>query len=375
MIRVLAALFSAFMLVVVLATGVGLIMFYRYGKDLPDIRQLATYEPPVTTRVYSGDGRLLAEYAAEKRVFVPIGSIPPRLVEAFLSAEDKNFYEHKGIDTAGVIRAILTNLENLGSDRRLVGASTIPQQVAKNFLLSSEVSFDRKIKEAILALRMDQALSKQRILELYLNEIYLGSGAYGVAAAALNYFDKSLDELTLPEMATLAALPKAPSNYDPIRQPAAAKARRDWVIGRMLEDGHITRGGGAGSARRAAGHSPRQDGGAGQRGLFRRGGPPRPHPALRRGCALQGRAGRLRDGRPALQEIADKTLRRGLEEYDRQHGWRGPIAPSPSGGSPAAAAIGRRRSRGLARAARRDHAATRARQLAPRRPPAGRRRG
>ena len=333
MIRVLAALFSAFMLVVVLATGVGLIMFYRYNKDLPDIRQLATYEPPVTTRVYSGDGRLLAEYAAERRVFVPIGSIPPRLVKAFLSAEDKNFYEHKGIDTAGVIRAVVTNLENLGSDRRLVGASTIPQQVAKNFLLSSEVSFDRKIKEAILALRMDQALSKQRILELYLNEIYLGSGAYGVAAAALSYFDKSLDELTLPEMAALAALPKAPSNYDPIHQPAAAKARRDWVIGRMSEDGHITP-----EEAREARDAPLVTR-RGQmvelasadyfaeevrRNLIRRYG----EDALYKGGLVVYATVDQR-----LQEIADKTLRRGLEEYDRQHGWHGPIEHLAGAGS------------------------------------------
>ena len=240
MIRLVTALGSALMLVVVLVVAGGVVLYYRYGRDLPDIQQLATYEPPVTTRVYAGDGRLLAEYAAEKRAFVPIGSIPPRLIQAFLAAEDKNFYEHQGIDTNGVIRALITNVNNLGSDRRLVGASTIPQQVAKNFLLSSDVTMERKIKEAILAFRMDKALSKDRILELYLNEIYLGSGSYGVAAAALNYFDKSLEDLTLAEAATLAALPKAPTNYDPTRQPAAAKVRRDWVIGRMLEDGVIT---------------------------------------------------------------------------------------------------------------------------------------
>ncbi|MFO1145444.1 MAG: transglycosylase domain-containing protein, partial [Rhodospirillales bacterium] len=240
MVRLMTALGSAIMLIVVVVVAGGALLFYRYARDLPDIQQLATYEPPVTTRVYAGDGRLLAEYAAEKRVFVPIGSIPPRLVQAFLSAEDKNFYEHQGIDTSGILRAMITNINNLGSDRRLVGASTIPQQVAKNFLLSSDVTFERKIKEAILAFRMDKALSKDRILELYLNEIYLGSGSYGVAAAALNYFDKSLEDLSLAEAATLASLPKAPTNYDPIRQPAAAKARRDWVIGRMLEDGAIT---------------------------------------------------------------------------------------------------------------------------------------
>jgi penicillin-binding protein 1A len=329
MIRVLATLFSALLLLIAAAVVAGSVMFHRYGKDLPDIRQLATYEPAVTTRVYSGDGRLLAEYAAEKRVFVPIGSIPPRLAEAFLSAEDKNFYKHSGIDTTGVIRAIVTNLENFGSDRRLVGASTIPQQVAKNFLLSGEVSFDRKIKEAILAFRMGQALSKQRILELYLNEIYLGSSAYGVAAAALNYFDKSLDELTLPEMATLAALPKGPNNYDPIRQPAAAKMRRDWVIGRMLEDGHITlqeaeearntplvtrRGKMADVA--SADYFAEEV----RRDLIRRYG----EDALyKSGLVVYSTV----DQR--LQEIADQSLRNGLEEYDRRHGWRGPVAQLP----------------------------------------------
>jgi penicillin-binding protein 1A len=333
MIRVVAALFSALMLAFVLAIGAGLFMVYRYGKDLPDIHQLTTYEPPVTTRVYSGDGLLLAEYAAEKRVFVPIDSIPRRLTQAFLSAEDKNFYVHRGIDTAGVIRAIVTNIQNIGTDRRLVGASTIPQQVAKNFLLSGEVSFNRKFKEAILTLRMEQALSKQRILELYLNEIYLGNGAYGVAAAALSYFDKSLNELTLPEMAALAALPKAPNNYDPIHQPGAARARRDWVIGRMLEDGHITTEE-AEEARNAPLVTRR-----GQmaelasadyfaeevrRDLIRRYG----EDALYKGGLVVYATVDQR-----LQEIADKTLRRGLEEYDRRHGWAGPIAYLAGSGS------------------------------------------
>ncbi|MBK8210585.1 MAG: transglycosylase domain-containing protein [Rhodospirillales bacterium] len=179
MIRLVTALGSALMLFIVLVVAGGVLLYYRYSRDLPDIEQLATYEPPVTTRVYTGDGRLLAEYATEKRVFVPIASIPPHLVQAFLAAEDKNFYEHQGIDANGVIRAVITNINNLGSDRRLVGASTIPQQVAKNFLLSGDVTFERKIKEAILAFRMDKALSKDRILELYLNEIYLGGGSCG----------------------------------------------------------------------------------------------------------------------------------------------------------------------------------------------------
>jgi len=326
MLRLVTALGSALMLIVVLVVGAGVALFWRYGKALPDISQLATYEPPVTTRVYTGDGRLLAEYAAEKRVFVPIDSIPPRIVQAFLAAEDKNFYQHPGIDTAGVIRAVVTNLANLGSDRRLVGASTIPQQVAKNFLLSGDVTFERKIKEAILAFRMDKALTKDRILELYLNEIYLGAGSYGIAAAALNYFDKSLEDLTLPEAATLAALPKAPSNYDPFRQPAAARARRDWVLGRMAEDGHITaeeadaaRATPVVTQRRQEAEPVHADYFAEEvrRELIRRYG----EDALYRGGLVVHTT-----VDPKLQAMADAALRRGLEGFDRRHGWRGAVA-------------------------------------------------
>ena len=183
---------------------------------------------------------LLAEYATEKRVFVPIQAIPRRVIKAFLSAEDKNFYSHPGVDFLSVARAALTNLANMGQNKRLVGASTITQQVAKNFLLSNEVSYKRKIREAILAFRIETAFTKDRILELYLNEIYLGFGSYGVAAAALNYFNKALDELSVAEAAFLAALPKAPNNYHPVREHQAAVGRRDWVIGRMVEDGHVT---------------------------------------------------------------------------------------------------------------------------------------
>lgn len=326
MIRFVTAVGSVLMLLIVLAVAGGALLYLRYGRDLPDIQQLATYEPPVTTRVYAGDGRLLAEYAAEKRVFVPIGSIPPRISQAFLAAEDKNFYDHQGIDTSGVIRAIVTNINNLGSDRRLVGASTIPQQVAKNFLLSSDVTLERKIKEAILAFRMNKALSKNRILELYLNEIYLGSGSYGVAAAALNYFDKSLDDLTLAEAATLAALPKAPNNYDPFRQPAAAKARRDWVIGRMLEDGAIT----AAEAEEAQAMplvtQRRQLAEPVHAAYFA-------EEVRRELIRRYGEAALYKGGlvvhatiNPQTQEIADAALRRGLEAFDRRKGWRGPLS-------------------------------------------------
>jgi penicillin-binding protein 1A len=326
MTRFVTALGSVLLLLVVLLVAGGAFLYFRYNRDLPDIQQLATYEPPVTTRVYTGDGRLLAEYAAEKRVFVPIGSIPPRVINAFLAAEDKNFYDHPGIDTSGIIRAIMTNISNFGSDRRLVGASTIPQQVAKNFLLTSDVTIERKIKEAVLAFRMNKALSKDRILELYLNEIYLGGGSYGVAAAALNYFDKSLEDLTLDEAATLAALPKAPNNYDPIRQPAAAKARRDWVISRMLEDGAITQED-ANSAREAPlitrrrqlAEPVRADYFAEEvrRELIRRYG----ETALYEGGLVVHAT-----IDPQMQKIADTALRAGLEAFDRRQGWRGPVA-------------------------------------------------
>src|SRR5437016_11517661 len=218
---------------------VGLTIWY-FGRDLPDYQQLAHYEPPITTRVHAGDGRLLAEYSTERRSFVPITSVPKRVLNAFLSAEDKNFYSHRGVDPISMIRAALTDGGRWHSKRRPVGASTITQQVAKNMLLSNELSISRKVKEILLATRIDEALSKDRILELYLNEIYLGSGAYGIAAAALTYFNKSLDELTLGEAAFLAGLPKAPNNYNPTRFPQAAKGRRDWVLDRMAEDGSAT---------------------------------------------------------------------------------------------------------------------------------------
>ncbi len=181
------------------------------------------------TRIHAGDGDLIAEFAQEPRIFVPINVIPQDLINAFLSAEDKNFYDHSGIDMMGVMRAVINNVFNVIQGRRLEGASTITQQVAKNFLLTSDVTFERKLKEAVLALRLERTFSKEELLELYLNEIYLGMGTYGVAAASLVYFDKPLNELTIDEMAYLAALPKAPNNYHPIRRKERAIARRNWV--------------------------------------------------------------------------------------------------------------------------------------------------
>src|SRR5271165_5811240 len=204
MVKIFRFLFVCAVMLAIAGCGfVGITLWY-FGRDLPDYQQLAHYQPAIMTRVQAGDGRLLAEYAVERRVFVPIAAIPKRVVNALLSAEDKNFYHHRGIDIISMVRAAITNVGRLHSNRRVVGASTITQQVAKNMLLTNEISLDRKVKEILLATRIEAALPKDRILELYLNEIYLGSGAYGVAAAALTYFDKSLDELTLGEAAFLA---------------------------------------------------------------------------------------------------------------------------------------------------------------------------
>ncbi|WP_429911638.1 penicillin-binding protein 1A [Glycocaulis sp.] len=212
----------------------------RVTEDLPDYAQLAEYEPPIMSRMHAGDGLLIAEYAFERRVFVPIDAIPPQVLNAFLAAEDANFYNHSGIDLMGLVRAAVSNIGNIINGRRLEGGSTITQQVAKNFLLSSEQRVARKVQEMVLAMRMERAFTKDRILELYLNEIFLGNRAYGVAAAALNYFDSSLDELELHEIAYLAALPKAPNNYHPTRRPEAAIGRRNYVLARMHVNGFIT---------------------------------------------------------------------------------------------------------------------------------------
>lgn len=306
--------------------GMGLIFWYLsyVGRDLPDYRALKDYEPPVVTRVHTGDGRLMAEFATERRVFVPIDEIPPLVIKAFLSAEDKNFYEHQGVDYRAIGRAIFNNLKSAGSGRRPKGASTITQQVAKNFLLTNELSYQRKIKEAILALRLEQALSKDRLLELYLNQIYLGAGSYGVGAAALYYFNKSLDELTIPEAAYLAALPKAPNNYNPVKNAEAAKDRRDWVISRMAEDGVITD-----DQARLAQSAPlkmvsREDDVV-----------TAPYFAeeIRREVEQRFGANALYQGglsvrstiNPELQNMAQAALRKGLMAYDTKQGWRGPL--------------------------------------------------
>jgi len=293
-------------------------------RDLPSYDTLAHYEPPVTTRLYAGNGTLIGEYARERRLFVPIGQMPEQVKEAFLSAEDKNFYSHPGVDVFGIVRAIVNDIRNAG--RRPQGASTITQQVARNFLLSSELKFSRKIREMVLAMRIDNAFSKDQILELYLNEIFLGENSYGVAAAATNYFGKSLEELTLAQTAFLAGLPKGPANYHPVRRKDAAIARRNYVLTQMEENRYIT---------------PAEMDTADAEDLVTYS---RPFGAVvadvdyfveevRRTLFEKYGVKALYDGglqvrstlNPRLQEIAVRALRAGLIAYDRRHGWRGPI--------------------------------------------------
>ena len=214
-------------------------ILWSFSNNLPDYKFLKSYKPSVSSKVFSGNGDLVADFSQEKRIFVPYNSIPQNVINSFLSAEDKNFFSHPGVDAKGVLRAIINNISNIISSKRLEGASTITQQVAKNFLLTNEVSINRKIKEAILAFRIERALTKERILELYLNQIYLGSGAYGVAAASLEYFDKSIKELNYAESALLAALPKAPSRYNPYRDKDLAKFRRDLVVQNLYDNNFI----------------------------------------------------------------------------------------------------------------------------------------
>jgi penicillin-binding protein 1A len=330
--------FASAVVLFLAASGAVGFLVWKASRDLPDYESLAKYEPPVMTRIHAHDGSLMAEYARERRIFVPINVVPKLVIAAFLSAEDKRFYEHGGLDFTGIVRAVINNLQNYGK-RRPEGASTITQQVAKNFLLSSEQKLDRKLKEAILAIRIERAYSKDKILELYLNEIYLGMGSYGVAAAALNYFSKELSELTIEEAAYLAALPKAPNNYHPFRRKREATIRRDWIIDQMTEVGYI-----AAADAKAAKAKPltvniRQLGTQIYAADYFA-------EEVRRTLAgnfgedgLLGRADRTAtaDGRingglsvrttldPGLQRMARKALIDGLVAFDREKGWRGPL--------------------------------------------------
>ena len=233
--KVLVLAISGILVLAILSISI----LWAFSNNLPDYKFLKNYKAPVSSKVYSGDGELVSDFSTEKRIFVPYNAIPEKIINSFLSAEDKNFFNHPGVDAKGVLRAIINNISNVLSSKRLEGASTITQQVAKNFLLTNEVSLNRKIKEAILAFRIERALSKERILELYLNQIYLGGGTYGVAAASLEYFDKPITDLTYVESALLAALPKAPSRYNPYKNKKLAKFRRDLVIKNLLDNNFI----------------------------------------------------------------------------------------------------------------------------------------
>ena len=320
------AILAAGVLVVGAVLG-GLFYIYSVTRDLPSVEALRDYQPPVTTRVYAGDGTLLGEYARERRIFVPIAFVPKLVTEAFTSAEDKNFYSHPGIDPSGIMRAAIKDIFNVFQHKRLEGASTITQQVAKNFLLNSDVKFSRKIREAILAIRIDATYPKSKILELYLNEIYLGENSYGVAAAALNYFGKSLDELDIAEVAFLAALPKAPSAYDPVHNHEAALERRNWVIGQMRDNGYIssdeeraalaepliTQTRAIGSQTEDADYFVEEV----RRQLYARYGE---QPLYDGGLQVRATLD------TTLQNYAVNALRQGLVRYDRRHGWRGAIS-------------------------------------------------
>lgn len=307
--------------------GIGAVYLWEIAKDLPDHRKLAAWEPALMTRFYAYDGTPIAEYAKERRLYLPMGAIPERVKAAFLSAEDKSFYSHSGIDVLSIVKAAWSNAVNLGSGQRMIGASTITQQLAKNFLLSSDRTLERKIKEAVLSIRIEHSLSKDRILELYLNDIYLGLGAYGIAAGALTYFDKSVSELTVAEAAYLAAVPKGPNNYNPHRHPERAVGRRNWVIGQMQRNGFVSAAEASSMTARPLGVKPRAETPLmAEANYFAE--EVRREVAGRYGEAALYNAGlSVRTTLdPTLQAAALKALRAGLVDYDQARGFRGPVA-------------------------------------------------
>src|SRR5471030_186552 len=325
--RFLGFLFAAGTILFVVGVAGAAGLLWHFSKDLPDYSQLQDYEPPVMTRVHAADGSLLGEYARERRLYIPIQAVPKQVINGFLAAEDKNFYEHGGLDFTGIARAGVNFVQNYGSSRRPQGTSTITQHVAKNFLLTNEVSLARKMKEALLALKIERTYSKDKILELYLNEIYLGLGAYGIAAASLVYFDKSVNELTVAEAAYLAAMPKAPGALHPIRNRDRAIERRNYVVDRLLENGWI---------KQADADKARQDPMtvtnrtnaahifAGEyfaeevrRDIFERYGEKKLYEG---GLSVRTTLD------PKLQVMARKTMAAGLVNYDENQGWRGAIS-------------------------------------------------
>jgi penicillin-binding protein 1A len=327
MIRLIGYLFGIGTVLGLAAAVVAAIYVSDVTRDLPDYEVLAKYEPPVTTRIHASDGSLMAEYARQRRLYLPIQAVPDRVKAAFLSAEDKNFYSHSGIDVSGLARAVIVNLRNMGTGARPVGASTITQQVAKNFLLTSRQTISRKIREAVLAFRIEQAYSKDRILELYLNQIYLGLGSYGLASAALTYFDKSVNELTLEEAAYLAALPKGPGNYNPFTHTDRAIERRNWVIDQMVANGYVSDADAEIAKAKPLGVHIRKSGNY----LF---AADYFTEEVRRQLVDKYGQDALYEGglsvrttlNPTLQRFARKALQDGLIKYDQLRGFRDPVA-------------------------------------------------
>ncbi|MCR5859866.1 penicillin-binding protein 1A [Mesorhizobium sp. J428] len=325
MIRLIGYFFGIGVALALLVAGGVAVYLSQVTKDLPDYEVLANYEPPVTTRVHASDGALMAEFARERRLYLPIQAVPDRVKAAFLSAEDKNFYQHPGVDVTGLFRAVVTNIKNAGSGRRPVGASTITQQVAKNFLLDSTQSYDRKIREMILSFRIEQAYSKDRIFELYLNEIFFGLNAYGIAGAALTYFDKSVNELTVAESAYLAALPKGPSNYHPFRHTDRAIERRNWVIDQMVENGYVSKEEGEKAKATGLDVKPRRN------GTYLFAGEYFTEEVRREIIARYGETALYEGGLsvratidPKMQVEARQALHNGLIKFDTLRGYRGP---------------------------------------------------
>jgi len=317
-IRLMAAIF-VLVLLFIFST------LWYFSSDLPDYKILANYKPPISSRVHSGEGQLIAEYALQKRLFIPYDSVPKKVVYSFLSAEDKNFFSHPGIDAKSITRAVIKNLKNIFSDKRLEGASTITQQVAKNFLLTSEVSLKRKIKEAILAFRIERAYSKERIMELYLNQIYLGEGTYGIAAASLEYFDKAVSDLNYEEAALLAALPKAPSKYNPYKSTQRAKIRRNLVLKNLYENSYIDEAQYEDFINKKIITKKRKIKLLEEANFYSE--------EVRRIISNRYGYDNLYKGGLSIRTPLNsnyqieslKALREGLEEYDKRHGWRGPI--------------------------------------------------
>lgn len=333
MIRLIGYMFGLACVLFLGVAAVAAVYLVGVTRDLPDYEVLNSYEPPVATRVHAGNGALMAEYARERRLFLPIQAVPDRVKAAFLSAEDKNFYNHPGVDPSGLARAVVNNLQNIGSGRRPEGASTITQQVAKNFLLSADQTMDRKVKEAILSFRIEQTYSKDKILELYLNEIFFGMNSYGIAGAALTYFDKSVTELTIAESAYLASLPKGPANYHPFRHEKAALERRNWVIDRMAENGYITVADAGDAKKQPLGVTMRR-GGSSLLGTDFFAEEVRRQIIGKYGDKVlyEGGLSVRTSIDPEMQLQARAALQRGLVDYDERRGFHGPIAQISASG-------------------------------------------